>query len=114
MSSPSVDPTRQLVIAASSDGYVYAVDLMKGKLKWKFRTGASVISSATLLVHENIGIIGSGDSHVYVFTLDDGQVLQKLKLQSKLTGVPVVYGRYLYVFDHLGYMYSWVAVKEAN
>jgi outer membrane protein assembly factor BamB len=108
MSSPSVDVSRKLVVVGSHDKCIYALDSRDGTMKWWIKTGGTIISSPTLLPHENVGLIGSGDGFVYVFALSSGRVLQKLQLESALTGVPVVIGRHLYVFDHLGYMYDWV------
>ncbi len=110
MSSPSVDASRRLVVVGSNDGYVYGLDASTGDLRWSFKTGRGIISSATLLPHDNVGVIGSGDRYVYVFALDDGQVVQRLELASRLTGVPVVVGRQLYLFDHLGFLYHWAAI----
>jgi len=60
----------------------------------------------------------SDDGLTYTFTVrtdipwvnlnpETGEVKQKLELLSGFTGVPVAVGDHLYLFDHLGYLYSY-------
>ena len=42
--------------------------------------------------------------------LDDGRIVQRLYLESGLTGVPAISGPHLYLFDHLGFLYSFTAI----
>ena len=58
---------------------------------------------------ENNSIIENspGKPGVYIINLETGEVLQILFLRSRLTGVPVVVGPFIYVFDHFGYLYSF-------
>jgi len=56
-----------------------------------------------------VGIIGSSDASVYIFSLDTGAVKQTLRTLSAVTSVPVAVGEFLYVFDHKGFLYSFRA-----
>jgi outer membrane protein assembly factor BamB len=50
----------------SVDGYVYAVEISNGKLKWKFRSGGPITSSP--IVANDIVYIGSFDHNLYALT----------------------------------------------
>ena len=52
-------------------------------------------------------LVGSNDGNVYIFNALTGDLKQKISLISGLTGVPVAFGDHMYVFDHLGYLYSF-------
>ena len=52
-------------------------------------------------------LIGSNDGNVYLLNAGNGALKQKISLLSGLTGAPITVGDHLYVFDHLGYLYSF-------
>jgi outer membrane protein assembly factor BamB len=74
---------------------------------WEFKTGDKILSSSTLVKSTGTVIIGSNDGNVYLLDAKNGVLKQKIPLVSGLSGVPVAVGDHLYVFDHLGYLYSF-------
>jgi outer membrane protein assembly factor BamB len=60
-SSPAV--TEEAVYVGSGDGYLYSLDARTGELRWKFDTGASVVSSPA--VYGDMVYIGSKDHKLY-------------------------------------------------
>ena len=107
MSSPTIDPYRGIVYYGDHEGCFFAVNASNGDTVWSYQTGDRILSSPTLVNGTNTVIIGSKDGFVYLLEADTGRLKQKIQLVSGLTGVPVVVGNHLYVFDHLGYLYSF-------
>jgi outer membrane protein assembly factor BamB len=107
MSSPTVDPETGMVYFGNHAGYLYAVDSSHGDKVWEFQTGDKILSSPTLVKSTGTVLIGSKDGNVYLLNAGNGALKQKIPLISGLTGVPVTVGDHLYVFDHLGYLYSF-------
>ena len=60
-SSPAV--TEEAVYVGSGDGYLYSLDARTGELRWKFHTGAPVVSSP--VVYGDMVYIGSKDHKLY-------------------------------------------------
>ena len=107
MSSPTVDPDTGVVYFGNHAGYLYAVDSSHGDKVWEYKTGAKILSSPTLVKSTDTLIIGSNDGNVYLLDAKNGGLEQEIPLLSGLTGVPVTVGDHMYVFDHLGYLYSF-------
>ena len=66
-----------------------------------------ITASPTLVQSTDTVIIGSKDKGVYLLDSETGELKQRLELLSGFTGVPVAVGDHLYLFDHLGYLYSY-------
>jgi len=107
MSSPTVDAEAGVVYFGNQGGVFYAVNSSNGDELWDFKTGGKIHSSPTLVKSTGTVIFGSGDGNVYLLDAMSGDLKQKIPLLSGLTGVPVAVGDHLYVFDHLGYLYSF-------
>jgi outer membrane protein assembly factor BamB len=107
MSSPTVDPETEMIYFGNHGGYFYAVNSSNGDEVWKFKTGGAILSSPTLVRSTGTVIIGSNDGNVYLLEAASGDLKQKIPLLSGLSGVPVVVGDHLYVFDNLGCLYSF-------
>jgi outer membrane protein assembly factor BamB len=63
VSSSSPVVTEEAVYVGSGDGYLYSLDARTGGLRWKFDTGAPVVSSPA--VHGDMVYIGSKDHKLY-------------------------------------------------
>lgn len=107
MSSPTVDSETGVVYFGNHGGSLYAVNSSSGDEVWEFKTGDRVLSSPTLVRSTGTVIIGSNDGNIYLLDAVSGELKQKIPLLSGLSGVPVAVGDHLYVFDHLGYLYSF-------
>jgi eukaryotic-like serine/threonine-protein kinase len=55
--------SNKYVYVGSTDGYVYALEALTGELKWKYQTGAGILSSPAL--YNNTLYIGSNDKYLY-------------------------------------------------
>ncbi|MBN1155508.1 PQQ-binding-like beta-propeller repeat protein [candidate division KSB1 bacterium] len=63
------------IIFGSDDGYIYSIDLLEGELNWKFRTDASVQSTASYSAVLNRVFIGSSDRNLYALNAADGSIV---------------------------------------
>jgi outer membrane protein assembly factor BamB len=107
MSSPTIDPENNVLYYGNHGGKIYAINANSGKRIWVHNTGDRIQSSATLVKETNTLIIGSNDSNLYLLDAATGRLKQKIPLLSGVSGVPVTVGDHLYVFDNLGYLYSF-------
>ena len=107
MSSPTIDPENQILYYGNHGGKIYAVNIVRGRTVWEYTTGDRILSSPTLVKSTNTLVIGSNDGHVYLLDAKKGELKQKIPLLSGFSGVPVAVGDHLYVFDNLGYLYSF-------
>ena len=107
MSSPTVDPETGVIFFGDDAGYIYAINSSNRDEVWKYRTGDKIMSSPTLVMSTGTILVGSNDGNVYLLNAQTGDLKQKIPLISGLTGVPVAVGDHMYVFDHLGYLYSF-------
>jgi outer membrane protein assembly factor BamB len=59
---------RGVVYAGCHDGFVYALDLSTGRLRWRFLTGWDIDESFPLIMDNHL-YIGSMDGRLYAFRL---------------------------------------------
>lgn len=81
-SSPATDG--KAVFFGGDDGYVYAVDAMKGELQWKYKAGASIF--ATPVTIAGSVIVGSLDGNLYCLGAANGDLRWKFRTGSKVYG----------------------------
>ncbi|WP_138430680.1 PQQ-binding-like beta-propeller repeat protein [Fodinibius saliphilus] len=63
----------ETVYFGSSDGFIYALNAITGKLKWKFKTSGEV--HATPIVNDSLVYAGSMDGTLYALNAADGSLL---------------------------------------
>lgn len=68
LSSPSI--VNDTLYVGSGDGFVYALDVASGALRWKFRTG-NVVHATPAVFHDTV-YIGSWDSYFYALNAQTG------------------------------------------
>ncbi len=73
-------------------------------IKWKFKTGAAVISSPAVI--DGAAYFGSNDHYVYAVNLADGVQRWKFKTGSRVTSSPAVYNGYVYFGSFDGNIYA--------
>lgn len=81
---------RQLVVAASEDGNVYAFDAQDGEQLWQFTAGDKVWS--TPVIRDGVVYFGSQDHNVYAIYLADGRKKWQLKTGGVVAGRPLLFG----------------------
>jgi eukaryotic-like serine/threonine-protein kinase len=79
------------------------VPLLHG-IKWKFKTGAAVIS--TPAVADGTAYFGSNDHYLYAVNLADGAQRWKFKTGSRVTSSPAVYNGRVYFGSYDGNIYA--------
>ncbi len=72
------------VFIGSTDGNMYALDAVSGKLKWKFATSGIIVSSPTVM--GNLVIFGSADRTLYAVNAITGLLEWKFYTGSEPTG----------------------------
>jgi outer membrane protein assembly factor BamB len=92
-----------VVIAASRDKHVYAIDRATGKEIWSCATGDRVDSSP--VVAGKRVYAGSMDGSLYVLDLDKGTELQRLPLGKAIIGSPAVGENRLVIGTEEGVVY---------
>jgi outer membrane protein assembly factor BamB len=95
--------TEKLVIAASRDRSVYALERDKGKELWSFATKGRVDSSP-VIAGERV-YFGSTDGFLYVLTMDKGTEVQKLQLGRGILAGPAVAHGCLVIGTTDGWLY---------
>jgi outer membrane protein assembly factor BamB len=105
----SVAVTDKLVIAASRDKMVHALDREKGKEVWSFAT-EDRIESSPVVVGMRV-FVGSLDGKLYVLDLDKGTKLKSFDLGSPIAGSPAVAGDCLIIGATDGTVYCFGAKK---
>lgn len=79
------------------------VPLLHG-LKWKFKTGAAVISTPAVI--DGTAYFGSNDHYLYAVNLADGAQRWKFKTGSRVTSSPAVYNGRVYFGSYDGNIYA--------
>jgi eukaryotic-like serine/threonine-protein kinase len=79
------------------------VPLLHG-IKWKFKTGAAVISTPAVI--DGTAYFGSNDHYLYAVNLADGVQRWKFKTGSRVTSSPAVYSGRVYFGSYDGNIYA--------
>jgi eukaryotic-like serine/threonine-protein kinase len=79
------------------------VPLLHG-IKWKFKTGAAVISTPAVV--DGTAYFGSNDHYLYAVNLADGAQRWKFKTGSRVTSSPAVYNGRVYFGSYDGNIYA--------
>jgi len=87
--------TDKLVVAASRDRRVYAIDRETGKKAWSFLTRGAVDSSPVVL--KDRVYVASTDRNLYVLELATGKELEKHDLGAQVLASPAVAGMSLVI-----------------
>lgn len=112
MSSPAIDPVRNVVVVGAMDMYMHGVDALTGKGIWRVATRGEIRSSAVVVLEENRGVavMGSADGVVYFVDTKDGALLQRVIAPSSLSNPVTVVDKELFILDHAGYLTAYEAL----
>lgn len=87
-------PQMDIMIVGSLDHNVYAIHPEDLKVAWNINTG-SIITAQAFLTH-NMGIVGSWDKQVYLFSFD-GKIKKKLSFDRPIKNSVLFWKRSLYI-----------------
>ncbi|MFC0512555.1 PQQ-binding-like beta-propeller repeat protein [Mucilaginibacter angelicae] len=78
-----------------NNGYIYALDAVTARVKWKFQTGGAI--AATPTVYKNTLIAGSSDAYVYAIDTAKGKLVWKAFVEGGVAEPPCVANDMIYV-----------------
>ncbi|KZN29795.1 PQQ-binding-like beta-propeller repeat protein [Pseudoalteromonas luteoviolacea] len=108
-SSPIADRTS--IYVGSADGYFYAFVKRTGELRWKFKVGSKIRSTAT--TYQGLVYITSWEGAVYALDKHTGQVVWQHETQGAIPSSPVVVDDILVVGSRDTYLYGFSALNGA-
>ncbi len=79
----------------SRDFNFYAIDVMKGAVRWRFKTDG--VTDASPCIHEGVIYMGSADNNVYALREEDGKLLWKFATNGHVNSALKVHKDILYV-----------------
>ena len=90
VAGPAFDQDRNIVLAGSEDGNLYAFDATEGgKYLWKFATGDKIWS--TPVIRDGIVYFGSHDGNVYAVSLDTQKEIWHYTTGGAVAGRPLLF-----------------------
>jgi outer membrane protein assembly factor BamB len=85
-----------VLFVGNMDGYMYAINTADGSLKWRYKTGGGITSTA--FFEDGVLFFGSKDSHVYALDAATGTKLKwKFKTGDGVLSSPKIKDGVLYV-----------------
>jgi eukaryotic-like serine/threonine-protein kinase len=106
MCGPALSQTRAVFRGDPQHSGIYqqpGVPLLHG-VKWKFKTGAAVISTPAVI--DGSAYFGSNDHYLYAVNLADGVQRWKFKTGSRVASSPAVYQGRVYFGSYDGNIYA--------
>jgi eukaryotic-like serine/threonine-protein kinase len=100
-SSPAI--AENLILFASLDGYLYALDVKSGWLVWRFRMDKGSISSPC--IHNNSAFVGSIDGNIYAVDLRTAKEIWRFQTGHQVNGSPIIHKEMLYCSSVDGSLY---------
>lgn len=86
------------------DGYLYAIDLATGHMRWRTKTGDKITSSP--LVDGDSVYVGSNDNRIYAMQRSDGAVRWTFKTDAWVNSSPKLYQGTLYCGSNDQHLYA--------
>ena len=77
------------------DGWVYALDLADGDIRWQVETGGPIIGSA--VVEDGVVYVGSDDGKLYAFDAETGDLQWQFTSGDSIWATPLVADGVVYV-----------------
>ncbi len=100
-SSPTI--MDEIVLFASMDGTLYAIDAKMGWEVWRYRMGKGAISSP--VAENNMIFLGSIDGQIYAIDGDSGRDVWTYRTEHQVTGTPLVQNDRIYCGSVDGNLY---------
>ena len=104
------------VFVGSQDAFFRAIDAASGAVRWRFKTGGMVVSSAAIAAGTNgsaAAVFGSGDGFVYALDAASGALRFRTRTGGAVTSSPAVHGGAVFVGSNDGAVYALSAATGA-
>ncbi len=84
-----------IVVAASSDNYIYGISAKKGKLRWKLKADKAVLGNP--VISNGVAYIGASDDHFRAIDIKDGSLRWDFdSLKGFVVTRPLIYNDKIY------------------
>jgi outer membrane protein assembly factor BamB/tRNA A-37 threonylcarbamoyl transferase component Bud32 len=103
ISSPHVNEEEGIVYVGSTDGFMYALDVLNGYNSWRFRTNGPIISSP--ISHKGYLYFGSADGSLYCLNAQTSRERWKFTTEKPIVSSPIVARNYVFFGGTDGYFY---------
>lgn len=87
--------TADTVYLGDEDGVFHAVKRADGKVRWTAKTGAEIVSAASL--YQDKVVFGSHDNILYCYNVADGKQAWKFETQGPVNCTPAIVGNRTFV-----------------
>lgn len=94
----------ETLFVGSSDGFMYALDPIRGFEKWKFETGGPILGDPIFI--NGLVVFGSADKNLYALDPASGQVAWKFSAKAPILSSPSVGFGNIYFGDANGTVYA--------
>ena len=102
--SPAIDPKRNILVTTTMQpGYVYAISLANGKVKWRYFTG---MAEPSPVIRNGVAYFGTTGGNVYALDLDRRKPRWVFHGGVKITSSPALVGNRLYFGDYAGRVFA--------
>ncbi|MCJ7509806.1 MAG: PQQ-binding-like beta-propeller repeat protein [Dehalococcoidia bacterium] len=92
-STPQV--AAETVFFGAYDGWLYALDLATGDIRWQAETGGPIVGSA--VVQDGVVYVGSDDGKLYAFDAETGSLRWLFKSGDSIWSIPLAADGVIYV-----------------
>jgi outer membrane protein assembly factor BamB len=100
------------VYVGSMDGYLHAVDLVTGKLRWQYQTKGAVQESSPS-VHGGLVFVGDLDGVIHAVDAPSGKLRWMFKTDGEIKSSPNVVGDRVYIGSYDQHLYCLLASTGA-
>jgi outer membrane protein assembly factor BamB len=90
----SIDTQKKLFIFGTLEGYVYALNMMKGELSWRTKLDGPVYSQP--LIDGLFVYVTCLDKRFYILRAKDGHIIDRFEADGKLFSAPAKVGERIY------------------
>jgi outer membrane protein assembly factor BamB len=102
--SPAIDPKRNILVTTTMQpGYVYALSLANGKVKWRYYSG---MAEPSPVIRDGVAYFGTTRGNVFALDLDRRKPRWAFHGGVKITSSPALVGNRLFFGDYAGRVFA--------
>ena len=102
--SPAIDPKRNILVTTTMQpGYVYAISLANGKVKWRYYSG---MAEPSPVIRDGVAYFGTTRGNVFALDLDRRKPRWAFHGGVKITSSPALVGNRLFFGDYAGRVFA--------